>query len=104
MKKHLSPFYLQSFPFWFKALNGIVLLPSLAWPLVTLFLFLFADNPTDDWLRDCIIIVAYPLYLIVISALSFKAFQIYKILGISIPLVMIGLYSVLLLKFFNQLN
>lgn len=85
---------------WFKYLNLLILIPSLAWPYVLfLFIFLF-DNP-KSYLETWLIvfsIIFYPAYLLIICLLNIKLFRLNKILGAILPgLLVIPIAGVMLL-------
>lgn len=72
---------------WFKYLNLLILLPSLAWPYVLFILIFLFDNP-KSYLETWLIvfsIIFYPVYLLIICLLNIKLFRLNKILGAILP-------------------
>jgi hypothetical protein len=76
---------------WFKYLNLIILIPSLAWPYVLFVLIFFFDNPTNYFETWLIIlgVVFYPFYLLIICILNVRLFRINKLLGYILPSIMV---------------
>lgn len=91
----------ENIPLWLKLLNGVNLLPILAWPIVFLFSIFLFDNPKIiEALGMFFLILSYPLLLLGSLKLSFKLYKQSKvILPILVPLctalVIISVYGYL---------
>ena len=75
-------------PQWLRRLNYISLAGILAWPLIaisSLFTFNLPKNDFQWWLIYLILINIYPVYLLVISFLSFKVYRISPVVAAILP-------------------
>ena len=80
----------ENIPLWLKLLNGVNLLPILAWPIVFVFSIFLFDNPKIiEALGMFFLILSYPLLLLGSLKLSFKLYKKSNVvLSILIPLGM----------------
>jgi len=90
----------KKIPLWLKLINGINLIPILAYPLVFMFSFFLMDNPNIIiGLGSFFLVNSYPLVLIGTIYLSFILYLKNKIiLAISIPITV----SYILITFFTN--
>ena len=88
-------------PIWFKIVNLTFLIPIIFWPIVffaSIFLF---DNPSNFFLTLILflIIIAYPLYLLILVILNARLFRINRLIATIFPLTFSSMIIVFALNF-----
>jgi hypothetical protein len=84
-------------PLWLRRLNYISLAGVVAWPLIAFTsLFLF-DDPNVEFQRQLtyfILMNLYPVFLFLISFLSFKAYRLSPLVAALLPSIPILAYAI----------
>ena len=88
-------------PIWFKIINFTFLIPIIFWPIVAFGAIFIFDNPSNFFLTFIIflLIIAYPLYLILLIRLNARLFKINKVAATIFPLTFTTIVVVFVLNF-----
>ena len=88
-------------PTWFKIINFTFLIPAIFWPIVAFGAIFIFDNPSNFFLTFIIflLIIAYPLYLILLIRLNARLFKINKVAATIFPLTFTTVVIVFVLNF-----
>ncbi len=85
--KIVEQIFSEKLPVWFILFNLCILLPILFWPVVVLGL-LFAGVSFPSWhsyLLFFVVVIAYPVYLVLMAFLNCRIFRKSKIIGLLLP-------------------